>query len=479
MEHRLVFGAGLSAAAAALLFAGPTACGRQPRQLAPNNQAVEAQVSLFNATHDVLPLRFQSLRRQFGIDCELASQDPGRYLRDEHLSHPLQHLVLSGEEVSFFDSGDQADPRPSSSSECVFSFLTVSDERLPSIAVSWSRSLPKKVFYTDVDAPPGLPPEAPALIAEADYSATRSSQISPWRNRPCEGSLTNCDEVDYEAALTPPQGASYHWSVIGDELNYSPSDSEDRDELVVHDPEDDEHCRTGRGHQRLLWSRMAAGRWKVLEVKELPIPIGEPREAHEDHEGSSRCYELYLERADGSELHVWTFCGSERLARRLDPEGLRGRLMVEFFTEDLYGSPPAAYENLTIDIRRETEAGELFETETIELIRGQGVPDHLGIEWETSPVLRCEPRREIADCGQVVLPLELRVDTPNASLAARPQETIALDINAERRLEYIRGMHRVVVDNNCADDRLGPHQFSYPDAYLELIYYAGVFTFGE
>lgn len=472
--YRLIW-AGLSTATAALLFAGPSGCSRQPRQLAPNNHAVEAQVSLFNATHDVLPLRFQSLRRQFAVDCGLLKDNPELYLRSEHLSHRLQHLVLSGEEVSFFDTGDQSDPRPPSASECVFSFLTVTDGRLPSIAVTWPRNLPKKTFYTDVDAPSDLPPEAPALIVEADYSGTRSTHISPWRSRPCEGSLTNCNESEYEQALRPPPGAEYYWSALGDELNFSLWEPSERGDLEIDDPADNDECRTGRGQVPLSWDRPSPGRWQVLRVQE--------RTPDFDNSGSpsslDRCYELSLERERDLERVEWRFCGSERLSRRLEPEGLRGRLMVEFFTEDLYGTPPAAYENLTIDIRRETSDGELFETETVELIRGQGVPDHLGISWEASPILSCEPRREISGCGQVVLPLELTLEMSNARLEVHPQETVALDLNAERRLEFIRGMHRVVTDSNCNDDSLGPYQFGQPGAYLELIYYAGIFSFGD
>lgn len=449
-----LFSTCLLAALGGVVLTTSLSCEREPRPLFDSNFQSQAEVTLFNATHDVLPIRFQALRRQYAVDCDLVAQDPARYLREDHLSNPNRRFVLSGTEVAIETPDDDLN-RP-----CRIAFLDLDDDRLTTVAAIWPRELPVKTFYTDVDAPSSVPPEDATLIAEADYSGANPAEVPEWRARPCNGQIANCSEDEYDDALRIPSGADYHWSVMGEELTYQQWESSSIADTPVEDPLD-ESCPTGRNRTPLSWTSTSSGRWEVISVLE--------------REGG--CFDVELATEMGS-TNNWSFCGSRRLSTRLDPESVRGTVVVEFFRENQFGNPPAAYENLTIDIRRETEEGELFQIETIELVRGQSIPDHMGLNWEAEPTTSCDARQEIEECLQMVIPTSLRLTTSTGQFEAVPGDIIGLDPSAERRLEYIRGMHRAVFDVNCNDERLGPHQINHPGTYMELIYYAGVTVVG-
>lgn len=458
---------------AAGLMAGAAGCERQARPIDELVIQQEAQVSFFNATHDVIPTRFQTMRNRYALDCELVATDPGRFLREEHLTNQIREDIFSGFETGLDRFTAMSSPGGPDHSSCRFSILLIDDDRLPDIAVTWPRNLPMKTFFNDVDAPADVPPQPNTIIAEADYSNASSSQVPRWRARPCAGTAQSslCTEGEREQMLQPPAGAQYHWSVLGDDVDFAPWQSATLVDMGVEDPQD-AACQTGRSSRPLSWTSTTSGRWTILGVEELGPGPGDSSNGG----GFSEANPCYLVRLWGNEREEsWQFCGSRRLARRIDPDEMlsRGDIKVEFFVENQYGSP-ASYQNLTLDLRRETESGELFELETIELIRGNAIPDHIGPNWEVAAVTSCETRREVSTCEQVVLPSNIYVPTSGGQTQILPGEHVGVGPVAQRSVEFIRGMHRAIVDVNCAHEDVGPFQLANPGAYVELIYYAGV-----
>lgn len=446
----------------AVSFLSLAGCERELRPVIEAGFETEAQVTLFNATNDVLPMRTQTLRRQFQIDCDLVGEDPGRFIKDAHLSNPLRRFLFSGQEVSLDTAGDFSDGRREQN-RCRYSFVSLDDERLPSMAVSWSPDLPMRGYFSDVDLPPEVPPEAPSLIADADYSASPQSAVRAWRDRPCDGNLSFCSPNQQAAALAPPQGAEYYWTALGDQFQLQTWEESILDELPLE--RSSESCSIGA--RRLSWDGVGNRRFEILSVA--------PRDLDEENTGN--CFDVGLRNiSDGTES-AWGFCGSERLSRRLNPDDVRGALFAEFFTE-VRPQFPNAYENLSIDLEWVDEENEIFQVETIELIRGRRIPEHIGLTWDTTPSLQCSTLRELEECPQVVLPIVLSIDTNVGTLEGRAGETIALNPSAERRLEILRAMHRAVVDTNCVSGELGPGRIGHIGPYMELVYFAGVTVIG-
>ena len=66
------------------------------------------------------------------------------------------------------------------------------------------------------------------------------------------------------------------------------------------------------------------------------------------------------------------------------------------------------------------------------------------------------------------------MDVGDSTLRIKPGTIEALDPQADRRLEHIRGLYRVISDLRCSHERLGPDYMSHAGAYLEFVYFAGV-----
>lgn len=469
--------------AAALVVAGATttACEREQRP-PPEADAVTTQVSLFNATHDVLPIGVRSVSSDYAVDCGLVVGAPDRYLDDVHLtsSRDLAGRIdadpVSGLEVPVPGERDS----PGFSTPCMLAFLDLEtdDDRLEPVALTWPRDLAEKTVYPDVSADRDVPPEDQTLVAEADYREVDDEELRPWRHRPCGGDLENCEEEEYQRLLEPPAGAEYGWEVVGDEPTLHPWDPEPIDERRVVEP-DDQQCRTGRDATPLRWDSPPSGSWWIEEVRETTIEFDDG-EADADAATPGgltprwRCWDLELVDEAGDDDDQWRVCGSELLAMRLTSEAFDGDVRIDFFTEQQDGSPPSVYEALTIDLERWTAEGDRWEVETIELVRGHGVPGHIGLEWDAEPATACEPVREIDEvCNQVSLPAHLTLDVGGTDLRIEPGMIEALDPQADRRLEHVRGMYRAVSDLRCHDERLGPDYMNHPGAYLEFVYYPG------
>lgn len=470
---------------AAATAVGAPGCERSTRP-PPQSETASAQVSLFNATHDILVLRTQLLKSDYAVDCDLVGPTPDSFLSDGHLSTREtlsdrdSQPPFSGIELPLTEG--ESDSAPNVDDACRFSFVSPADDRLPAVATSWPGDLEEKLLYTDVDAPKEVAPEPPTLVAEAIYDDVDSGDIRPWRHRPCGGSLTDCSEEEQEELVQPPEGAEYHWSVVGDVVEHAQWEPTPLSERPVDDPEDDNQCNTGRDATPLSWDSPPSGTWRVAEVDEYIEERGEEggddQEQNQDESESEPvewvCQEVLLEATDDGEgEESWSFCGSQRLAATIESADARGDVHVEFYTERQDSSPPAVYDALTVELERMTEEGELFETETVEVVRGHGVPEHIGLSWETEPASECEARREIAECDQIIVASHLELNAADQMIDIRPGETVALDTEATRRVEFVRGLHRAVTDLRCQDERLGPDRFSHSGAYLEFLYYPG------
>ncbi len=456
----------LLAAACATFSAG---CEREFRET-PESLRQEARVSLFNASHDVIPLRFQRIGQFYSIDCSLVAEDPSRFLMEAHLNNPNRRAIFSGWEIALQAPSDERET-------CHLAFLTPEDDRLERLAVAYTTDLPVKTFYSDVDAPPEILPEPATVMITADYDNVSAAAIRPWRDRPCDGSLDNCaTDAEVEAVLTPPPGATYAWEALGDDLQLSTWVPRQRDQLPVEETSDD-LCHTGLSETPLSWTTPPSGRWQIEAIHPIledDFNFGDPGEDPGPLPDSTGCFEVVLTQANSLEL--WEFCGSQRLADRLDPEERRDLVFVSFFVET--GSSGVAYQNLSLDVRRQDEDGQINEEETIELIRGQAIPDHIGLQWNAPPAVDCDPTREILGCDQVILPTNLTFETNAGPIRARPGETVNLDpstgqpLDQMRRLEFVRGMHRVVTHQTCVQSTLGGAVHTGP--YFEIVYYTGV-----
>lgn len=456
---------------AALLLS--TGCERLARPVVDAATEDFAQVTLFNASHDVVAIRTQTLRRQYQVDCDLIGADPGRFIKDIHLTNPLRRFLFSGVEIGLDTSAELDDGRRQPN-QCRYAFVSLADERLPSQALQWPASLDTRGYFRDVDLPPDIPPDPPALLLEADYSSTPESEIRPWRARPCDGNLSLCSAQNQSNALSIPPNAAYYWSITGEDLTAANWEEQPYDELALGGA--GEECAIGGRH--LHWEAISTGRFEVLEV--IASHTADPDDETTENPGlAPLCFDVVLRAQDGTSTEtIWEFCGSERLSRRLNPADIRGSLFMETFTETR-PQYPNAYENLSLDLEWYSDDGELFQVETIELVRGRRIPEHLGLSWETEPLMACEGLRELPECSQVVLPLQLNLDTNVGPLRGRAGETIALEPQAERRLELVRAMHRVVVDTNCYDGSLGPGQIGHIGPYMEFVYFAGVNLIGN
>ena len=435
---------------------------------APESDQREAQVTIFNATNDVLPLGRQSLHSNYAVACSLVAYEPNRFLGPEHLTTPVETRLLSGIEVplrAHRDGEEGAD----TASHCHFSFVSTDDGRLNTIATAWPRDLPRKTFYGDVDAPANVLPEPLTLIADAEYDEVADEDRRPWRHRPCDGDLERCSEEELEELLAAPRGARYHWSEFGDFPTRRSWNPTSIDEMPVDDPADE--CHTGRDATPLRWDDPPSGMWRITSVDDVTVGIGDGDQVGAEFALEWNCYDVRLQ--DGQSQRTWNFCGSKRMADTMESAYKRGDVFVEFFTESMTSSPPAAYEALTVELDRRTDDGQTFETETIEAIQGYGIPEHLGLSWNATAQNDCEPRREIPECDQVILPARLQIDTSGGRLDIPPGAADFLAPDSMRRLEFVRGIYRVVADLRCTDERVGPGRLSHPGPYMELVYFAG------
>ena len=477
-------------ALACLTCSALPACERQERSISESDRR-QAQVSLFNATHDVLVLSTQSLHGDYRVDCDLVTDDPSRFLRADHLTSLLAMEILSGEERPLsYDTGYGG---PSASAQpCTFTFVSPIDDRLEALATSWPTDLPTKEFFRDVDAPADVPPEPHTLIAEALYDDVDDDDLRPWRHRPCNSSsslsLGNCSDDQYDRLIEPPPGATYHWSVIGDYPRQRSWEGAPIDEMELAD-DDGAQCHTGRSRTPLVWDTPPGGSWQVLDVIEVTTGANPQDQDETNNNGEEptpppiaetwTCYDVQLLQGE-STSNWWSFCGSQRLAHRLESAGSSGRVFVEFFPSSRSDAPPSAYRSLTIDLERRTEDGERYEDEIFELVRGHGIPEHFGLTWSTEPRTECGSRREFPECDKVILPTRLRVQSTQNELEVTPGETIDLEPNSparieeRRRLEFVRGFHRVVSDRSCNHESLGHAALAQVGSYVELIYYSGV-----
>ena len=447
-------------------------CERDVRPV-PESEQRRAQVTLFNATHEVLPVNRQTVHSDYVVACGLVAHEPDRFLTLEHLTGVQEDHLLSGVETSLAVGSSSASE---TSSHCVFSFLETPDGRLPPVATAWTRNLEQKVFYGDVDAPADVSPDPPALLAEAIYDGVASGDLRPWRDRPCGGDLAFCDEDELTQALRAPVGAAYNWSVLGEFPTLRPFNPHELIDVAVEDQRQEGlDCRTGRENTPLYWDNPPSGSWRILSVVETPMAVDEEGELvdfdEDHHDDPWRCWDATLERDDSS--RSWIFCGSRRMAQLLESRYKRGYVVVEFFQESQSGPVPGAYEALTIGLQRRTDEGELFETETIEAVQGYGIPEHFGLQWSASPRTSCDARREVPSCDQIILPARLQIETSGGQLTISPGESHYLAPEANRRIELVRGIFRAVSDLRCDDVRTGPQNLRHPGAYLELLYFGG------
>ena len=466
--------------AIAVVGLGILGCDRDIRP-APESDLRQAQISVYNATHDVIPLRVQSINSNYRVSCDLVGEAPSRYLGEEHLSSGTEELIYSGVERSLRLDQEPSESTPTVSDQCHFSFVTTPDDRLRAIAAVWPRNLPEKIFYTDVDAPVDVDPEPEALIIEAGYGNVADEDLRPWRHRPCGVNFDTCSEEQLQSVTTPPEGAWYYWSILGqypEDSTWSPVDLSS----MAIDDHDRDGCVSGRGNTPLTWDDPPSGVWRATDVDAFTKTMIDEEELPEEEEIGQApsewdCHEVSM--VQNESTRTWSFCGSQRVARQIRSDEKQGEVFLEFFSENQYGSPASAYEALTIGIERRTHDGELFEIETIDLIRGHGIPEHLGIDWEAALQSQCNPRREIADCNQIVAPIHLEIDTPGGQLNVIPGETYFLDPTIQRRVEYVRGMYRIVSDLRCQDERVGPDRLTHSGPYLELVYYGGLSLVGD
>ncbi|RVU42240.1 hypothetical protein EA187_16770 [Lujinxingia sediminis] len=449
---------------AALIWGGAlltSGCGQEPRGVEGLGEPEETQVSVYNRTHDVVPLHVQPLRSELVVDCELVSGRISEFLRNEHLMSSISiERLYSGQETRLYSwSSSQG------SAGCRLSVVRTSDGRVADVAVSWPFGLATKSFYRDVDAPADIPTGENTVVLTADYSETPLSERRTWRSRPCSGELSTCTEAEQAEALSAPAGAVYAWEVVGDEVELSSWEGTSILETPLSEAVDQGSCSTGIAGSSLRWSYPPSEReWQVLSV-------------HPSDEAG--CYDVALQ--SPAEDRNWQICGSERLASRLAPNSDLNPLFVQFFVDIAApnGDGEVTYANISIDLRRENQNGDILEVETIDVVRGYSLPSHLALDYSTRLSEGCEVTRESSACLQISAPLTLALATSTGTLDVVAGETVALGSESSRRLELVRGMHRAVVDQGCSDDLTGLPGIDRVGPYLEIVYYSGVSTFDE
>ena len=447
--------------AAALVCGGAllaTGCGQEPRGVEGLGDPEEAQVTVYNRTHDVVPLHVQAMRNDLAVDCELLSGRVSEFVRSEHLLSSVSiERLYSGQETRLYGSGASQ-----GSAGCQLSVVRTSDGRVDDVVVSWPQGLANKSFYRDVDAPADVPTGENTVVLRADYSETPLSERRPWRSRPCSGELSSCGEAEQNEALSAPPGAEYAWEVVGEAVELSPWEATSIEATPLSAAVDQGSCSTGIAGSALRWSYPpSGGEWQVLAVT--------PSE-------EAGCYEVALQST--SEERDWRICGSERLASRLTPNSDLNPLFVQFFVDIAApnGDGEVTYANISIDLERQNQAGEVLEVETVDVVRGYSLPSHLAIDYSTRLSEGCEVSRESASCLQIAAPLTLALSTSTGTLDVVPGETVALGSESSRRLELVRGMHRVVVDQSCSEDLTSLPGVDRVGPYLEVVYYSGVST---
>ena len=463
------------AAAGVALFA--VGCERTERP-PPEADSLLTQVSLFNATHDVIPFDARTVHSDYAIDCDVVTGDPDRYLGDTHLSGAIdlasriEYDPFSGLEVPIFADEQDGDI----AGDCRLAVISTGtdDDRLEPIIITWPRDLPHKTIYPDVDAPAGVPPEDQTVVAEANYDDVDDEGYRAWRERPCGGNLEDCSEEEFDELLTPVDGADYSWRIVGDDPRKNSWDPEPLDERNSDDA-DSEDCHSGRDATPLRFDSPPGGTWQVESVDQTIETVDDEDDGDDADEWT--CWDVtLLEDTDDDEPDddAWQFCGSELLAKRIGSEHFNGDVFIDFFVEEQDESPPSVYEALTVNLERRVD-GEIYETETMEAVRGHGVPSHIGLSWDAEAATACEPMVERPDeCDQISLPAHLLMDVGDSTLRIKPGTIEALDPQADRRLEHIRGLYRVISDLRCSHERLGPDYMSHAGAYLEFVYFAGV-----
>ncbi|TXD35424.1 hypothetical protein FRC98_16550 [Lujinxingia vulgaris] len=445
--------------AAALLVGGTllaAGCGQEPRSVEGLGEPEEAQVTVYNRSHDVVPLNVQSLRGDLAVDCELVSGRMSEFLRNEHLTNSISiERLYSGQETRLYGSLSTR-----GSEGCQLSMLRTSDGRVEDVVVSWPFGLETKSFYRDVDAPADVPTGENTVVLRADYSETPLSERRAWRSRPCSGELSTCTEAEQNEALSPPPGAVYSWESVGEAVELSAWEASSIEEVALSAEVDEGSCSTGIAGPGLRWSYPpSGGEWQVLSV-EPAMEAG--------------CFDVWLK--SDAEERDWQICGSERLANRLTPNSDLNPLFVQFFVDIAApnGDGEVAYANISIDLERENQAGEVVEVETIDLVRGYSIPSHLALDYSARLSEGCQVGRESAACLQLSSPLTLGLQTETGLLNVVPGETVALGSETTRRVELVRGMHRVIVDQGCSEDLTGLPGVDRVGPYLELVYYSGV-----
>ncbi len=442
----------LTAALAVGLLGGlfSTACESERRSI-PESERFAAQLSLYNASHDIIPVTLWGAAPDLQLDCQYLGDPLPDRLAEEHLQQLSSAPVLSGQELPISSLGLMEDEDGPGS--CPFVIITSDDGRLPPIMVRWDPDLPERLFFSEVDAPRQLPTETPALVMDANYAG---EPPTPFGHRPCDGDLQRCDEEHRQELLEPPSGASYAWFPTGDGLHVTPHRRADLEDYPIDDAEGS--CTAGHQDPDLWWDDAPSGRWRIDEVS-----------ADDD------CYELSLthredpeDQEDPEERRV-ELCGAPILGHHLKDDGDEAPRSIRFFEEDQRDSSSSSYHSLTLEVEHLDDEGQATTRQRLELVRGHALPDHLGLDWDSRILAQCPLYRELDGCAQLSAPMLLQIDIDDISIDVPRGIEQVLETEARRSIYVHRALHRLVTDQSC-DPAPASVSSSAVGPYLELVY---------
>ena len=408
---------------------GPTNTQRTPASFT-------GTVTILNKTNEMHQIEIYTLDQGVELDCDEVANNPDAILTDELFEGTFPRVVplFSGEELAINPAEWTAswnawdDPDFASQSGDCRAFL-VRSRVLPSTLVFWRpRDFFTREYIHNASAPQELDPTAPTITIDADYSGVEDEeQLHGWREITCplpsndwdtEFEWDQCDELGDEVLLEAqrvPEGARYSLRSINDNvpLHFERPRFESGGTIQIP-----ARCRTPGPGEGLDWEDRTnvAGTLDGVE------------------RGVDGCHTLHLTPA--TEIpDTFLVCGPwEAISRLQPPADADIKINVSSSDSDL-------------QIRVQQGMSELG-FGRMRLRKGPAEFVFNDYAYEMEVRIGCDPILE--SCGEVSLPIDLRLESTEGNILIGPGESV--DLGPIRGEVFLaRANYRPVANTLCEE----------------------------
>lgn len=393
-------------------------------------------VTILNKTNEMHQIEIYSLDPGVVLDCDEVANNPDAILTNELFEGNFPQVVplFSGEELAIDPSEWSAswnrwdDPSANQLNDCR-AFL-IRSRVLPETLVFWRpQDFFSRSYLHNADAPQELDPQTPTVVIDADYSGVEDKeQLHGWREITCplpsdtwetefEWSMCNdLSEEELTEAARVPEGSRYSLRSVNDNvpLHFERPRFESGGALQIP-----ARCRTPGPGEGLDWERQTLFPAVTLDRIER---------------GVDGCHTLHI--TPPSEVADTTLvCGPwEAVSRLQPPEDAIVKL-------DIWSS------NSELELRV-TQGADALGFGKMEFRKGPAETVLRNYAYEMEVRIGCDPILE--SCGEVSLPIDLRLESTDGNILIGPGESVDLGpIRGE--IFLARANYRPLANTQCEE----------------------------